>query len=59
MNQYVIIIDKSAGNETVGETWQETKIYPSTATLEEIMKWAMDEYDTYSHRRITITKPHN
>ena len=59
MKNYVIIIDKSAGNETVGEMWQETKIYPETATLDEVMKWAMEEDDTYSHRRITITKPHN
>ena len=58
MEQYVVIIDRSAGNETVGEMWQETKIFPGTATLDEVMKWAMDEYDTYSRRRITITKPH-
>jgi len=58
MEQYVVIIDKSAGNDTVGEMWQETKIFPETATLKEVMKWAMDEYDTYSRRQITITKPH-
>ncbi len=58
MEQYVVIIDKSAGNETVGEMWQETKIFSGTATLKEVMKWAMNEHDLYSRRRITITKPH-
>ena len=58
MEQYVVIIDKSAGNESVGEMWQETKIFPGTATIEEVMKWAMDSGDVYSRRRIIITKPH-
>lgn len=59
MEQYVIIRDISAGNETVGEMWQETKIFPSTATLDEVMKWAMDNKPgTHSRKRITITKPH-
>ena len=61
MSQYVIIKDMSAGNESVGEMWQETKIFDGTATLDEVMSWAI-EFDplvSYSRKRITITKPHD
>jgi len=57
-NEYVIIIDKSAGNEVVGEMWQETKIFNGDATLDEVMDWALGMYDEYSSKKITITKPH-
>jgi len=61
-NKYVIIRDHSAGNETVGEMWQETKIFDGSATLDEVMRWGMDnekDRDRYpSKKRITITKPH-
>ena len=61
---YVIIKDMSAGNETVGETWQETKIFDGSSTLDEVMKWALNEDDNlpfilYSRKRVTITRPHN
>lgn len=64
MSKYVVIRDMSAGNAEAGETWQETKIYNGEATLEEVMKWANSEYGneqqhSYSHKRITITKPYN
>ena len=36
----VIIQDRSAGNETVGEMWQETKIFNEQATLKEVIEWA-------------------
>jgi len=64
MSDYVVIIDKSAGNESVGEMWQETKVFPASATLDEVMRWACpDSFDAptgfeYSRRRVTITKPH-
>lgn len=35
----VAIKDESAGNESVGEMWQETKIFESADTLEAVMKW--------------------
>ena len=64
MEQYVVIKDMSAGNDSVGEMWQETKIFNEDATLKEVMKWAQsqqgkDPWDIYSHskKRITITKP--
>ena len=67
LNQYVVIRDMSAGNDSVGEMWQETKIFPGNATLDEVMLWAnriepcpnlnnSEQYD-FSRRRITITKP--
>ena len=63
MEQFVVILDRSAGNESVGEMWQETKIFNGDSTLEEVMKWAMAEktFDkdmSYSRQKITITKPH-
>ncbi len=61
-NQYVIIRDHSAGNETVGEMWQETKVLDGSATLDDVMAWAMVSEeardDCNSRQRITITKPH-
>lgn len=38
--QYVVIVDRCAGNETVGEMWKETKIFDGSATLEEVVDWA-------------------
>lgn len=60
--RYVVIKDMAAGNETVGEMWQETKIFDGKATLDEVMTWANFD-QTYhpespSKKRITITKPH-
>jgi hypothetical protein len=61
-NQYVIIRDESAGNESIGEMWKETKIFDGSATLDEVMTWAMsneEDLDRYpSRKNITITKPH-
>ena len=35
----IAIKHKSTGNDSVGEMWDETKIFESTVTLEEVMKW--------------------
>jgi len=37
----VAILDMSAGNEHVGEMWQETCIFESTDTIEKVMRWAV------------------
>lgn len=62
MNTYVIIRDHSAGNDTVGEMWQETKVFDGNATLDEVMAWgmknALDRDRRASSQKITITKPH-
>ena len=54
---YVIIRDMSAGNDSVGEMWQETKVFKDDATLKEVMKWALEYPEQHSRKRITITKP--
>lgn len=65
---YVVIRDMSAGNAETGDAWQETKVFDGSATLDEVMVWAIGEYSTathrnhiapYSRKRITITKPHS
>ena len=53
----VAIKDMSAGNEAVGEMWQETKIFTSDQTIESILKWAMEPHEKYSRKKITITVP--
>lgn len=62
MEIYVVIRDMSAGNDSVGEMWQETKLFYGDATLDEVMKWANKSNtghdQDYSRKRITITKPH-
>jgi len=59
--EYIVIKDMSAGNESVGEMWQETKIFLGSATLHDVMEWAMADEQTsesYSRKSITLTKPH-
>lgn len=38
--EVVAILDRSAGNESVGEMWQETKVFDQKATLFDVLKWA-------------------
>lgn len=37
--EIVAIKEMSAGNETVGEMWKETKIFNENTTLKEVMEW--------------------
>ena len=57
--KFVIIKDMSAGNESVGEMWQETYVFEETATLKDVYDAVIDDSYSYSHKRITITVPHN
>jgi len=60
MSVYVVIRDMSAGNDSVGEMWQETKIFNSDTTLDEVMEWAMQgDTATHSRKHIQITMPDN
>lgn len=60
MNKQVVVIrDMSAGNDSVGEMWQETKIFNSDQPISDILEWVMDKSDTYTRKRITITVPYN
>ena len=42
--EIVAILDRSAGNDTVGEMWQVTKVFPITSSLQDVMKWASTEH---------------
>lgn len=64
--KFVIIKDMSAGNDSIGDMWQETKIFMADATLKDVAEWAFDFYDRDgieffgpSKKRITITIPDN
>ena len=59
--KYVILVDMSAGNESVGEMWQESYIFDGGKTLDEVMNEILPSdivNKEYSRKRITITKPH-
>lgn len=57
MRKVVVIRDMSAGNDSVGDMWKETKIFNSDEPIENILKWALDDSDEYSRKQITITVP--
>lgn len=42
MAKFVILQERSAGNETVGNAWTDTAVFPPTATLAEVWAWAAD-----------------
>lgn len=50
--QVVAILNMSAGNESVGEMWQETKVFDSKTSLFEVMCWA-----EYTQRKIKPIQP--
>lgn len=39
-DRIIAIAHRSAGNETVGDTWVETKSFPKEASLDEVLNWA-------------------
>ena len=59
--KYVILVDMSAGNESVGEMWQESHIFDGETSLHDVMERILPDdivKKEYSRKRITITKPH-
>ena len=49
----------SAGNESVGDMWKETKIFDMTEPIENILKWASKGYGIENfegHLEITIAQ---
>jgi hypothetical protein len=38
---FVIVQERAAGNAEVGTSWQETGVFPPTATLAEVWEWAL------------------
>jgi len=63
--QVIVIKDMSAGNDSVGEMWQETKIFDAKDTLNTVLQWASGGHpnhngfvhEDYTRKRITITVP--
>jgi hypothetical protein len=61
----VVIKDMSAGNESVGEMWQETKIFEPEQPISDVLKWVHDahkfpgiDWERATTKRITITVAH-
>ena len=48
----VAIKDMSAGNESVGEMWQETKIFDGETPLKDVLAWAETR-----KKRVTLSLP--
>lgn len=48
----IAIKDMSAGNESVGEMWQETKIFDGDTPVKQIMEWA-----GFPKKKVVITVP--
>ena len=44
MREFVVMWEKSAGNESVGEMWIETAVFPETATLADVASWTWPAY---------------
>lgn len=40
MAKFVVLQERSAGNETVGNAWTDVATFPPTATLAEVWAWA-------------------
>jgi len=59
MKEIIVIVDRSAGNESVGEMWKETKAFNDDAKLSEVIKWVDDLTAKGSQRtNITLTVAH-
>ena len=41
MSKVIIVKECSAGNESVGNEWVETKSFDESATLKEVLDWSM------------------
>lgn len=41
MAKFVVLQERSAGNETVGNAWTEAAVFPPTTTLAEVWAWAV------------------
>jgi len=58
MVDYVAIKDMSAGNDSVGEQWQECKVFNKNTTLEEVMTWAVQYTGVPSKKHVQIIIAH-
>jgi hypothetical protein len=51
----VAMINRSAGNDSVGEMWTETKVFPVSATLEDVYQWANDRVSPHGETKDITT----
>ncbi len=56
MSDIVIVMERSDGNETVGQTWLETAIFDHTTSLQMVLEWA-SEHGGVSSNKTIITVP--
>jgi len=59
MSNFIIVKDMSAGNSSVGEQWQECKIFDGNATLNEVMVWAVEYTGIVNKKHVQILIPDN
>ena len=52
----VIMVDKSNGNESVGDMWTETHIFDSSATLKEVYDTITPDYQRFESGHIEFMK---
>jgi len=43
----IAILDRSVGNESVGEMWQETASFSPSNTLYDVLEWASKQSKSY------------
>ena len=48
----VAIKDMCSGNETIGEMWQETKIFDANQPIKDVLVWAGER-----RKRVVVTLP--
>ena len=54
----VAVKEKSAGNETIGDMWLETKIFDEKISVGDIIRWSQDgRMDSRNGGRLIITVP--
>lgn len=39
--EIVAILDRSAGNDVIGDMWKETAVFPISASIADVLKWAV------------------
>lgn len=48
------MVDRSAGNESVGEMWTETAVFDESATLADVLKWAKATDSAWPNYRVNV-----
>ena len=54
--KFVVTVHLSAGNDTVGEMWRETKVFDADTTLGEMMDWKPGGWRDNTDRIVTLAQ---